>query len=222
VSELSPVQSLNPIHCELIENGIVTFFLLVYLLAVLFTLRRHKSDLYKMFLDYRFARKHYEDSSDTSVVHPFYVVLFAIINVASLLALQFEQPDYRTAALLSAALSGVMLIQAGVMKVSGMLCQSDNIFNELEYNRKHYLSITGIIICPVTMLALLYDNQTKIIALEAAKILGGVVMILMFVRLMKIFAETGVSYFFRFLYLCGLEISPYIVLYIVFKSVETN
>jgi hypothetical protein len=204
------------------EKGIAAFFLLVYLLAVLFALRHHKSDLYKMFLDYRFARKRYEDSSDTSAVHPFYVVLFAIINVASLLALQFEQPDYRTTALLSAALSGVMLIQAGVMKASGKLCQADNVFNELEYNRKHYLSITGIVICPVTMLALIHDSRTTVVALEAAKILGGIVMILMFVRLMKIFAETGVSYFFRFLYLCGLEISPYIVLYIVFKSVETS
>jgi hypothetical protein len=88
-------------------------------------------------------------------------------------------------------------------------------------NRKLYIGILGIMIMPFTVLALLYaETGIEKNALAISEILAGILILFMLVRLSKVFSEAGVSYFFRFLYLCAFEISPYLALFIVFESIK--
>jgi Mg2+ and Co2+ transporter CorA len=119
------------------------------------------------------------------------------------------------------ALLGVFFLQSAALRLVALICKSENVLGEIDLNRKLYLSISGMIILPVTVLTLLYEGTDfGIIAILISKILFGILILLMMIRLLRVFAEAKVSYFFRFLYLCTFEISPYLALFIVFENIN--
>jgi hypothetical protein len=129
--------------------------------------------------------------------------------------------EYKMVAVFFLALLGIRFLQSAALRLLAVICKSENILGEVNLNRKLYLSVTGMITLPATVLALLYGGTTvEQAALLISKILFGILILLMVIRLLRVFKEAKISYFFRFLYLCTLEISPYLALFIVFENIN--
>ncbi|MDR0725905.1 MAG: DUF4271 domain-containing protein [Prevotellaceae bacterium] len=221
VSEIEEAKALN--NSDYFVKSGVAVGLSVYFLLLLFVLKRRISSLCKMFFDYRFAKKQYEETNRISVMNTGYTVLFTIIVASALFSLMSNYQEYRLYAVPFLVLSGIFTVQSAALKLIALICKAENIFGEIHLNRRLYLSITGIAILPLTVVALLYsDSDIKVeqSMFLMSKILIGVLMLFMTVRIIRIFSEAKVSYFFRFLYFCTFEISPYLALFIVFENIN--
>lgn len=219
VSEITETKIINHSN-NLIRSGI-TVGLCIYFLLILLFLKGRISSIGKMFSDYRFTKKQYEETSRISSINTSYIVLFTIIVVAIQFSLINKFHEYKMTIIPFLALLGVFFLQSAALRLVALICKSENVLGEIDLNRKLYLSISGMIILPVTVLTLLYEGTDfGIIAILISKILFGILILLMMIRLLRVFAEAKVSYFFRFLYLCTFEISPYLALFIVFENIN--
>jgi hypothetical protein len=204
----------------LVKNGVVVG-LIVYFLLILFILKDRILYIRKMLLDYRFTKKQYAATSRITTMNTSYIILFTITVVSVQFALMNNYQDYELTAVPFLALFGIFTVQSAASKLIALICKSEDILGEIHLNRKLYLHVLGFAIMPLTVTALLYsDTQLAQAMFTVSKILAGVLMLSMTVRIMRVFADAKVSYFFRFLYLCTLEISPYLALFIVFENIN--
>jgi hypothetical protein len=215
ITETKPVNFSNRIVKSWISAGLV-----LYLLLLFFALRRLLV-IQKMVTDYRFAKKQYEETSwiTTSNIVP--VILFTIVVVSVQYSLWSDYQEFAMIIIPILLLSGIFMIQSASLKLLGLVCRSENVTGEVRLNRSMYMSIVGIIISPLVILALLYEGTVvKMVALIASEVLLGILVLLMLIRLSKVFSEAKISYLFRFLYLCVFEISPYLAAFIVFENIS--
>ncbi|MDR1593604.1 MAG: DUF4271 domain-containing protein [Prevotellaceae bacterium] len=218
VSEIPETKAIN--HSEhFVKNG-VAVGLCVYFLVILFVLKGRISNISKMFTDYWFTKKQYEATSKISTVNTTYIVLFTIIVVAVQFSLMVNYQEYEMTAIPFLALSGIFIVQSAALKLTALICKSEYILGEIHLNRKLYLSVLGVMILPLTVLALLYSGtQIEATVLMISKILAAILILFMMIRILRVFSEAKVSHVFRFLYLCTFEISPYLALFIVFENI---
>jgi hypothetical protein len=219
ISEMPDTKVINH-SANLVKSG-VAVGLSIYFLVILFVLKGRISSISKMFTDYRFMKKQYEATSRISTINITYIVLFTIIVVSVQFSLMVNYQEYKMTAVPFLALSGIFIVQSAALKLVALICKSENILGEIHLNRKLYLSVLGITILPLTVLALLYTGtRVEAIVFIISKILASILILSMAIRILRVFSEAKVSYFFRFLYLCTFEISPYLALFIVFENIK--
>jgi hypothetical protein len=219
VSEISETKTVNQSN-YFFKSG-VAVGLSVYFLLILFVLKGRISDIRKMFTDYRFTKKQYEETSRISAINTSYILFFTIIVASVLFSLINNYQEYKLMIVPFLALSGVFIIQSASLKLVATICKSENIIGEIQLNRKLYHGILGITILPTTIIALLYsDTDLEQTIYLISEILIGILMLSMTIRILKVFSEAKVSYFLRFLYLCTFEISPYLALFVVFENIN--
>jgi hypothetical protein len=219
VSEIQEAKIINN-DSHFVRSGIAVGLCIYFLLILLF-LKGRISDIGKMFSDYRFTKKQYEETGRLSTINTSYIILFTITVVSVQFALINRYREYEMTTVPFLALLGVFLLQSAALKLAALVCKSENILGEINLNRKLYLSASGMIILPVIVLSLLYEGtEAGNVAMLISKILLGILILLMMIRLLRVFNEAKVSYFFRFLYLCTFEISPYLALFIVFENIN--
>ncbi|MDR1886977.1 MAG: DUF4271 domain-containing protein [Prevotellaceae bacterium] len=215
VSEISETKTVNN-YDQFVGSGIAAG-LCIYFLCILFFIKYRFSNIHKMFIDYRFARKQYEETTRLGGMNISGIILFTITVCAIQFSLLNNYAEYKMTLVPFLALSGIFTLQSAGLKLVAWVCRAEYILGEIHLNRKLYFGILGIIILPTTVLSLLYEGtEVEETALAVSKILSGLLIILMLSRLFKVFSEAKVSYFFRFLYLCTFELSPYLALFIVF------
>jgi hypothetical protein len=219
VSEIAETKPLN--NSDYFVKSGVAAGLSIYFLFILLALNRRISSINKMFSDYWFAKKQYEETSRISVMNTTYIVLFTIIVLSVLFSLMKNYQEYKLSAVPFLVLSGIFIVQSSALKLVAQVCKAENLFGEIRLNRRLYLSVLGIAILPLTVIALLYsDTKVEQSIFLMSKILTGILMLFMTNRILRIFSEAKVSYFFRFLYFCTFEISPYLALFIVFENIN--
>jgi hypothetical protein len=219
VSEISEAKTVNT-GDYIVKSG-VAVGLCIYFLLILLILKGRISGVCKMFADYRFAKKQYEETNRISVVNTSHIILFTIIVVSVQFSLMNNYQEYRLAIVPFLALTGVFTVQSAALKFVALICKSEDICGEVHLNRKLYFNVFGIIILPLTIVALLYsDTAVEQTVFATTKILSGILLLSMMIRILRVFSEARVSYFFRFLYLCVFEISPYLALFIVFENIN--
>jgi hypothetical protein len=219
VSEISEAKTLyNGNH--FVKNG-VAVGLCIYFLLILFILKERISGMRKMVVDYRFAKKQYEETSKISTMNTSYIVLFTIMIAAVQFSLMSNYQEYELAIVPFLALTGVFIVQSAALKLVALICKSEDICGEVHLNRKLYYSVVGMTVLPFTITALLYsDTEVEQTAFVISNVLTGILLLSMMIRILRIFSDAKVSYFFRFLYLCAFEISPYLALFIVFENIN--
>jgi hypothetical protein len=218
-SEILEAKTVN--HSDHFVKSGVAAGLCIYFLIMLFVLKGRTSSIGKMLTDYRFTKKQYEATTRISTINTTYIVLFTIIIASVQFTLMANYQEYRMTAVSFLALSGIFLLQSAALKTVALICKSENILGEVNLNRKLYFGMLGIAVLPFTVLALLYaGTDVEETALAISKILAGILMLFMVIRILRVFSEARVSYFFRFLYLCTFEISPYLALFIVFENIK--
>jgi hypothetical protein len=218
-SEIAETKTIN--HSDnFVKNG-VAVGLSICILLIFYSLKGRISSIQKMFVNYRFAKKQYEETSRITAINTIYIILFAIIVVSIQFSLLNNYQEYEMTIIPFLALSIILIVQSIALKLLALISHSESIIGEIRLNRNLYLSISGIIILPPTVLALLYEGtEVETIALIVSKILLGIIILSMIIRLSKVFSEANVSYLFHFLYLCIFEISPYLALFIVFENIN--
>ncbi|MDR1581672.1 MAG: DUF4271 domain-containing protein [Prevotellaceae bacterium] len=218
-AEISEIKPIN--HSDNFVKSGIAVSLCIYFLLILFILKERISSISKMFDDYQFTKKQYEESSRISSINTTYIVMFTIMVVSVQFFLMNDYQEYKLLIVSFLALFGIFIIQSVVLKLVTFVCKSEDILGEVNLNRKLYLSILGMILLPMTVLALLYEgsNIEKIALIISRAIFCSLILFMIF-RLRRIFSEAKVSYFFFFLYLCTFEISPYLALFIVFESIN--
>jgi hypothetical protein len=191
--------------------------LAIYFLLILFFLKGRVSKISKMFTDYHFVKKQYDETTSIKAVNTTQLMLFTIVVMAIQFSLLSNYPDYKMALIPFFALSGIFIFQSALMRLTGWICKSEAMLGEIDFNRQIYLSTLGIIILPLTLSALLYGG-TKVenTAFVISEILLAFVLIFMVIRLLTVFDQAKTPYFFRLLYFCVFELSPYLILFIVF------
>jgi hypothetical protein len=219
VSEMPATKNIN--HSEHIVKSGVAAGLSIYFLMIFFVLKGRISSISKMFTDYRFAKKQYETTGRIRTVNTAYTILFTIIVASIQFSLMLNYKEYKMTAVPFLALSGIFIIQLAALKLVAMICKAENILGEIRLNRKLYLSVLGMAILPQTIVALLYaGTYIEETAFVVSKILAAILILFMTIRIMRVFAEAKVSYFFRFLYFCTFEISPYLAMFIIFENIK--
>jgi hypothetical protein len=204
-----------------IVMSIIATVLCIGFLLILLTLKGRIANVVKMVLDYRFTKKQYDEASRIGAMNTSHITLFTVSVVAVQIWLMTDHPEYRITGVVFLALLGVILLQSAALKIIAWICKSDDLLGEIALNRKLYADMVGAAVLPVTVVALLY-NETEVehIALYVSKILFTILIIATIARLLKVFGTAQVSYFFRFLYLCAFEISPYLALLIIFENID--
>jgi hypothetical protein len=219
VSEITESKLTDNVN-NLIKSGIVAG-LIVYLLLILFILKGRIRYIRKMLVDYRFTKKQYAETSRISTMNTSYIIPFTIAVVSVQFALMNNYQDYELTVVPFLALYGVFIVQSAALKLIALICKSEDIMGEVYLNRKLYLNVLGFMIMPLTVMSLLYsDTKLEQAMFTISEILAGVLMLSMIVRILRVFSDAKVSYFLRFLYLCTLEISPYLALFIVFENIN--
>jgi hypothetical protein len=215
ISDITESKTINQSD-SFIQNGLAVG-LSIYIMLIFFSLKGRMSSISKMFVDYRFTKKQYEETSRITAINTTSIVALAIIVLSIQFSLLNNYSIYKMAIVSSLILSGILILQSAAVKLLALVCHSKHIIGEINLNRNLYLSILGIIILPPTVLALVYEGtEVETAALIVSKILLGIIILTMIIRLSKVLSGADVSYLFRFLYLCIFEISPYLALFIVF------
>lgn len=191
--------------------------LIIYFLLILFFLKGRISKISKMFSDSHFVKKQYEETTSIKAVNTTQLMLFTIIVAAIQFSLLNDYQDYKMVTVPFLALSGIFIFQSAFIRLTGWICESEDVLGEINFNRQIYLSTLGIIILPLTLSALLYEgSKIENTAFIISEILLILVLLFMVIRLLTVFSQAKVSYFFCFLYFCVFELSPYLILFIVF------
>ena len=199
-----------------LKGAVAIGTIFIYALIVLFIVKRYFIGIYMMIANYRIAQKQYEESSSITPKNPVFLIIFTMLVVSLLFSIQMQEEEHWQTVALFVTLIAIFWLQNIAVSLTGIIAKTENLFGEIIFNRKWFLSIGGILVFPTTLLALLYENRLQAYFLSVSLILLATVLLLMQIRLLNIFAKAGISYFFCFLYLCALEISPYLLLLIVF------
>jgi hypothetical protein len=219
VSEIAEAKPINQSD-YIVKNGIATG-ICIYFLVILLISSGRILNICRMFINYRFAKKQYEETGRINAMNTLHIVLFTVIIVSIQFSLINNYQEYKLAAVPFLTLYGIFIVQSAALKLLAMICKSENVFGEIHLNRKMYFSMLGMVIWPLTITALLYPNpEIEQTVFMISKIVVGIVMLAMAIRILRIFSVAKISCFFRFLYLCAFEISPYLALFIVFENIN--
>ncbi|MDR1341006.1 MAG: hypothetical protein LBK58_13280, partial [Prevotellaceae bacterium] len=173
VSEITESPSIN--HRDNIVRSWLAVGLSIYILLIFFALKGRMSSIHRMFVSYRFAKKQYEETSRVTTLNTTYIILFAIIVVSIQFSLWSNYREYGMATVPFLSLSGIFIVQSAALKLLGMICHSEDIMGEISLNRNLYLSVSGITVMPLTVLALLYEgSEVETAALIISEILLGI------------------------------------------------
>jgi hypothetical protein len=185
--------------------------------VILFLLKGRISKISKMWTDYHFVKKQYEETTSIKTVNTTQLMLFTIVVAAIQFSLLSDYQDYKMVIVPFLALLGIFIFQSAFIRLTGWICKLEDVLGEIDFNRQIYLSILGIIILPLTLSALLYEGTiVEDTAFVTSEILLIFVLLFMIIRLVTVFSNAKIPYFFRFLYFCIFELSPYLILFIVF------
>ena len=154
--------------------------------------------------------------------HPFNVILFAaqVISVSLFifLLLNLKSPDLKETnpwlfVQISTAYSFFVLIKFSIEKIVGSIFSIDDVINSYLYQKLSYRNLLGIIV--------FIGNLIFFYALEPSMIV--ILIFLSFLLILNCFALFNSyktfrklilgNFFYFILYLCALEIAPYLILY---------
>lgn len=134
--------------------------------------------------------------------------LFAIVVIYRY-DLHYKMDFSLMVALLAVAVLAVYLIKALVSVVLANLFNCRDIFNNHYHNVSYVMQATGVFLLVMNILSLYIDKQGIHDFVFFATLIGcSVAEILKIFRLIKIIIDKHFSYFYLFLYLCGVEILP--------------
>ena len=117
------------------------------------------------------------------------------------------------------SLGSIILIKVFIDRLIGSLFEIDEIMNVYVFQKITFKNYIGLILLPINILLIFAINPSEIIIYTVICLLF-IVNVIGFVMSIKSYLKPIKSNLFYFiLYLCALEIAPYIILFKVFNSI---
>jgi hypothetical protein len=213
---------------EIVSNDWFTIGLVIALITVamaklLYT--RRFEDFLPVLVNSKYLKIYTRDQKfiDTfdSLLFTVYVLMTGIFVYISFNALtQSTIVDPVILVKLIFAIAAFVLIKVLVERLIGSLFEIDQIIDHYLFQKTAYKHLTGILLIPLNLVFIyVYEPSKLAILIVIVAIIG--INIAGFITSFKTFQKLLISNFFYFiLYLCALEIGPYIIIYHLIKSYE--
>lgn len=214
-----------PLHAKPFWLDGLALSICLAMIILLFYTKGFVVNVFKMMVDYRMSSKHFEEDSTIESRYRFYFVIFftVVLPVFMYGSCSYLFPawqlDYLHLLIIYLVFSGKWLLESAFFRLASIVTMSEHLTGELYFSRQLAYGATGILLFPIAIALLLYDNYEVLNTLVWVGIgLFACLFLFILIRSAMIFREARISIFFWFLYLCVFEISPYLVLYVVFQS----
>lgn len=204
------------------QTGIIALTTILIVLVFLIHSKKNIFELIKASINYKLARKQFEENIGVLDTFRKYFFILSIISFSIFTSLVFAKQLYvydlsvLHFLIVFLFISGLLLIQGNVLKICGTVTLTQTMISEISFHRQLISGLGGMLFVPLTLGFLLYLEDEKIL------IAGLSIYLLLFIsfhiRTFLIFSRARISIFFWFLYLCTFEIGPFLPLYIVYQS----
>ena len=204
------------------KSAAVVGLILVFVLLLIFS-GKYVPDMFRTAYSHRLSGKRYAENYKSDTHAGTYFVLFCALILpffvfACLSSRGIVEADYSHLGTMYPILIGVWLLQSAATKICSAVARVESLVGEINFNKRLMAGVVGIVLFPVVLALLLYDEPRLYDAsLTIGMTILAVLIISMIIRIFTVFFEARISAFRFFLYLCAFEISPYLALYIVFK-----
>jgi len=144
-----------------------------------------------------------------------YILCFALLfNQAFVLLSNSSQPNsIMTLTLFAAAVCSFRVLRYLLVKISLLFTGYRRFFHDIYSNSILYSRVLGVILLPLVFL-IAYTHITLALPLLYVSVaIFAIVMIARTVRLFLVFVEYDISIFYFILYLCALEIAPFLIVW---------
>lgn len=206
-------------------DGITVALIIYFVLVISFT-RRFLSSLFPLLFNQQKAHKQFEDNSQSfSFSRRLYflpaMMIFSIYFVfggSKLITPPNNLPLYQIFIITLITLSVIAIVKQIVLTIIGFVTLSSTFVSELLFNRQLIMIAATIILFPISILLPLYHNPaTQTILLNIGLVIIGLLIVGISIRTFMLFRFWQISPFLWILYLCILEITPYLVLCVLFQ-----
>ncbi len=178
-------------------------------------------------IHFHIAQKHFEESSVLiAYIRQFLFLLsmalasffFFVIIKYETTVINNEWDEIRTYLIILAILLALYFLKSLVLYFVAFLSNTKNTMRMIRYYAQIYIIIGGLILLPSIVLYFNFENPLYNILLISELSICAFLFLLYFFRTLQIFIASGLSIFLWLLYLCTLEIVPYLIIYKFFTT----
>lgn len=213
---------------EVVSNDWFTIGLVIALIAVaaaklLFT--RRFEDFLPVLVNSKYLKIYTRDQKfiDTfdSLLFSVYVLMLGIFGYVSFNSIKESHLiDPIVLIKLIFAIASFILIKVLVERLIGSVFEIDQLIDHYLFQKTAYKHLIGLLLIPLNLIFIYVYAPSKVAILIVISVIIGI-NIAGFITSFKTFQKLLISNFFYFiLYLCALEIGPYIIIYHLIKSYQ--
>lgn len=213
---------------EVVSNDWFTIGLVIALIAVaaaklLFT--RRFEDFLPVLVNSKYLKIYTRDQKfiDTfdSLLFSVYVLMLGIFGYISFNSIKgLHTIDPMVLIKLIFAIASFILIKVLIERLIGSVFEIDQLIDNYLFQKTAYKHLIGLLLIPLNLIFIYVYAPSKVAILIVISVIIGI-NIAGFITSFKTFQKLLISNFFYFiLYLCTLEIGPYIIIYHLIKSYE--
>ena len=206
---------------------ITSLTLMVSFILILVFTRHFTTSAFSLIVNNRKLQKQFEEDSRVYnySIRVYFVPCIIIISIYLLFAANYVSLGLEYQNLLQLLIQIILIVglfsvfKQILLVIVGYVSLSQKFISELIFSRQIILTVATILLFPISILLPLYhgDNTQKILL-----IIGFIIIILsaiaLLVHTLLLFRSAKLSLFLWILYLCILEIAPYLVLIIYFTT----
>ncbi|EDP98413.1 hypothetical protein KAOT1_14387 [Kordia algicida OT-1] len=196
------------------------FLVTLCLLVVTRFVFRKKFGLFLVFL---FSNKYQNltESKQEAIINGFTTLLFVVqlisFSIFAYVALTFFHPQLVSTPLLFVKIISFMvffiLIKYIIEKIIAVILDIESYINTYNFHKINARNLFGLLLIPINLVLVYYDYENKIVFFSIFFTFLSYNLIVLFL-LLKNYQKLIISKLFYFiLYLCALEIAPYLVIY---------
>lgn len=203
------------------NNESIFFFLLFALILLSYTVsvyRKYIGQFFEALLFRYVANKIVREKTVpvqkmSTLLDFLYILCFALLfNQAFMLLSNSSQPNsIMTLALFTAAVCSFRLLRYLLIKISLLFTGYRLFFHDIYSNTILYSRVLGVMLLPLVFLITYTQITLALPLLYVSLAIFAIVMIARTIRLFLVFVEYDISFFYFILYLCALEIAPFLI-----------
>ena len=206
---------------DIISLGLIVCFVIMLIFS-----RNYLLPLFELLFNTQKAHKQFEEDSQAYSYsgNLFFVPSIIVFSVYVLFAvnqLAVIPPDlnlFQSLLFILVIVGALIVLKQLLLRIVGFVSLSQKFISELLFNRQLVLIASTLLLFPVAILLPLYhDSSAHNILLYIGIFIIAVMFISIIIRSLMLFRLHRISLFLWLLYLCILEIAPYLALFVLFQ-----
>lgn len=230
-TSLNTIKEVKPQERNFVSNDWYIVPIIIGLITFAFVFKVYRKYFGKLFESgfYRYVSKKLVDDKNVSfkrfsfILDFLFIISFSLIIDQTLRRLNLYSPpvglEFLLAILVALFLFSIRVLRFIVFRLFILFTNQKTFFNDLYINLLLYTRILGLILLPLVFLILYTSSQMSLIFICFSGFIIAITMIIRTIRSMRVFIDNGLSIFYFILYLCALEIAPFLV---AWKELQIN